>query len=117
MNLWKTLFGYLTEFCVYDYMTDVQVIDFVEVKNNPCICIAIVSYGDIYMRIRVMYRKKSGLTIELPKAPQRNGWVHCCWFAEKDRQVEFQLIVIRQLTEKFPDAKRIIDSKLKKVVQ
>lgn len=113
----ETLFGYFTGFCVKDYIMDVQVIDFVEVKNNPCLGYGLVKYGDMLMHIMVMYRKKSGLFIEFPKARRKDGWVHCCWLGEKDKYDEFQLIVIHQLTEKYPDARRMFHTKLKKVVQ
>jgi hypothetical protein len=96
---------------------NVEVIDFQEVKNSPCIGYGLVKYGEMLLHIMIMYRNKTGLFIEFPRARRKDGWVHCCWLGEKDKHAEFQLTVIRQLTEKYPDAKRIIDSKLKKVVQ
>jgi len=96
---------------------DIQVLDFQEVKNSPCIGYALVKYGNMAMHIMIMYRNTTGLFIEFPKARRKNAWVHTCWFGEKDKYAEFQLIVIRLLTEKYPNAKRMIDSKLKKVVQ
>jgi hypothetical protein len=96
---------------------DVQVIDFQEIKNSPCIGYGLVRYGDMLFNIMIMYRNKTGLFIEFPKARRKDTWVHCSWFGEKDKYAEFQLTVIRQLTDKYPDARRIIDSKLKKVVQ
>lgn len=96
---------------------NVQVIEFMEVKNSPCLGYGLIKYGDILLNIMIMYRKESGLFIEFPKARRKDGWVHCCWLGENDKYTEFQLTVIQQLTEKYPDAKRIIDSKSKKVVQ
>lgn len=96
---------------------NLQVINFQEVKNSPCLGYSLVKYGDMLIHIMIMYRNPTGLFIEFPKARRKDSWVHCCWLDEKSKPEEFQSIVIDQLTVKYPDAKRIIDSKLKKVVQ
>lgn len=96
---------------------DVQVVDFKEVKNGSCLGYGVVKYGDMLLNIMIMYRKESGLFIEFPKARRKDSWVHCCWLGEQEMYAQFQLMVIHQLTEKYPNAKRMFDSKLKKVVQ
>ena len=96
---------------------EVQVIDFKEVKDIPYLRFAIMQYGLIVFNIRIMYRKTCGSFIEFTRTHIKNHWVHCCETKEKVKREEFQLIVIHLLTVKLLDVKRVIDSKLKKIVQ
>jgi len=94
-----------------------QVVKFVEVKNSPCIGNALLKYGVLFINLKIMCRKGCGVSVEFPQIRQTESYVSSCWIKNKKNREEFQLIVIRQLTEKYPDARRVIDSKLKKVVQ
>ena len=94
-----------------------QVVKFVEVKNSPCIGNALIKYGALFINIKIMCRKETGAFIEFPIIRQTQCYVSSCLIKNKKKHEEFQSTVIRQLTEKYPDVRRMIDSKLKKVVQ
>ncbi len=98
-------------------MISLQVIHFKQVANSPCLGYVTLRHGIVLFKMRLMYRKETGLFIEFTKARHGADLVQSVWISEKGDFMAFQSQVISQLTENFQDAREIIQSKVKKIVQ